>query len=216
MPGLTVHAPEVDDVAVIKAFPLLGMINELLDRRVVAFQRRGQEGVRLTIEVVRQPAAPQLARQARGERQEVVFGRDLVQGSQSPSVYRVDVAAVAGEPEDFLAAFLLIAGQPGEVEHTALGVGRMELRQRNPQLFGEDLLLVPVEPAVAVWPVPFGVQSRVQVEVLAAGHVERELEAVVVQLVAVPVPDGLTVGGLVRREQRAFGLVKVAAKWLRK
>ena len=60
---------------------------------------------------------------------------------------------------------------------------------------------------MAVWPVPFGVQSRVQVEVLAAGHVERELEAVVVQLVAVPVPDGLTVGGLVRREQRAFGLV---------
>ena len=42
MPGLTVHAPEVDDVAVIKAFPLLGMINELLDRRVVAFQRRGK------------------------------------------------------------------------------------------------------------------------------------------------------------------------------
>src|SRR4029453_4277011 len=64
----------------IKAFPLLGMINELLDRRVVAFQRRGQEGVRMTIEVVGQPAAPQLARQARGERQEVVFGRDLVQG----------------------------------------------------------------------------------------------------------------------------------------
>src|SRR4029450_9810104 len=101
MRGLTVHAPEVDDVAVIKAFPLLGMINELLDRRVVAFQRRGQEGVRLPIGVVRQPAAPQLARQARGERQEVVFGRDLVQGSQSPSVYRVDVAAVAGEPETF-------------------------------------------------------------------------------------------------------------------
>jgi hypothetical protein len=40
----------------------------------------------------------------------------------------------------------------------------MELRQRNPQLFGEDLLLAPVEPAVAVWPVPFGVQSRVQVK----------------------------------------------------
>jgi hypothetical protein len=75
MPGLTVHAPEVDDVAVIKAFPLLGMIDELLDRRVVAFQGRGQEGVRMTIEVVWQPAAPQLARQARGKRQEVVFGR---------------------------------------------------------------------------------------------------------------------------------------------
>jgi len=76
----------------------------------------------------------------------------------------------------------------------------MERRERNPQLFGEDFLLVPVEPAVAVWPISFGVQSRVQVEVLAAGHVERELEAVVVQLVAVPVPDGLAVGGLVRRE----------------
>jgi hypothetical protein len=50
------------------------MVDELLDRRVVAFQRRGQEGVGMTIEVVRQPAAPQLARQARGERQEVVFG----------------------------------------------------------------------------------------------------------------------------------------------
>jgi hypothetical protein len=60
---------------------------------------------------------------------------------------------------------------------------------------------------VAVWPVPFSVQSRVQVEVLAAGHVERELEAVLVQFVSVPVPDRLTVRGLVRREQRAFGLV---------
>jgi len=150
MPGLTVHAPEVDDVAVIKAFPLLGMINELLDRHVVAFQRRGQEGVRMTIEVVRQPAAPQLARQARGERQEVVFGRDLVQGSQSPSVYRVDVAAVAGEPEDFSRGVPSHRWAAWSGEHTALGVGRMELRQRHPQLFGEDLLLVPVEPAVAV------------------------------------------------------------------
>jgi hypothetical protein len=147
---------------------------------IVALWPSSVAGVRMTIEVVRQPAAPQLARQARGERQEVVFGRDLVQGSQSPSVYRVDVAALAGEPEDLLAAFLLIAGQPGQVEHAALGVGRMELCQRNPQLFGEDLLLVPVEPAVAVWPVPFGMQSRVQVEVLAAGHVERELDAVLV------------------------------------
>jgi hypothetical protein len=68
MPGLTVHAPEVDDVAVMEAFPLLGMVDELLDRRVVAFQRRGQEGARMMFEVVRQPAAPQLARQARGER----------------------------------------------------------------------------------------------------------------------------------------------------
>ena len=37
MPGLTVQAPEVDDIAVIEAFPLLGMVDELLDRRVVAF-----------------------------------------------------------------------------------------------------------------------------------------------------------------------------------
>jgi hypothetical protein len=50
-----------------------------------------------------------------------------------------------------------------------------------------------VEPVVAVWPVSFGVQLRVQVEVLAAGHVERELEVVVIQLVAVPVPDRLAV-----------------------
>jgi len=34
---MTVHAPEVDDVALIEAFPLLGMVEELLDRRVVAF-----------------------------------------------------------------------------------------------------------------------------------------------------------------------------------
>ena len=102
--SLKVRVPPLEEVV------LPALVDELLDRRVVAFQRRGQEGVRMTIEVVRQPAAPQLARQARGERQEVVFGRDLVQGSQSPSVYRVDVAAVAGEPEDLLAAFLLIAG----------------------------------------------------------------------------------------------------------
>ena len=37
MPGMTVHAPEVDDKAVTKAFPLLGMVDKLLDRRVVAF-----------------------------------------------------------------------------------------------------------------------------------------------------------------------------------
>ena len=124
-----------------------------------------------------------------------------MQRTQPPAVHRVDVAAVAGKPEDLLAALLLIAGQPGEVEHTAIGVGRMELRQRNSQLLGKPFLLVAVQPAMAVWPVPLGVQSRVQVEVLAAGHVQRELKAVVVQHVAVPTPDRLAVRCLVWREQ---------------
>jgi len=77
----------------------------------------------------------------------------------------------------------------------------MELRQRNSQLLGKPFLLVAVQPAMAVWPVPLGVQSRVQVEVLAAGHVQRELKAVVVQHVAVPTPDRLAVRCLVWREQ---------------
>jgi hypothetical protein len=45
-----------------------------------------------------------------------------------------------------------------------------------------------MEPTMAVWPVLLGVQPRVQVAELPAGHVERELERVVLELVAMPMP----------------------------
>lgn len=79
--GRTVAAWEVDDVAVIDAFPLLGMLDELLDRCVVGLQRRGHEGVRLSFQVVPQHAAPQHARRMGWQRKKVVFGRDLMQGT---------------------------------------------------------------------------------------------------------------------------------------
>ena len=59
VPGSAILASKVDDVAVAKAFPLLGMVDELMDRCVVRLQRSGHERIRLSFEVEPKLGAPQ-------------------------------------------------------------------------------------------------------------------------------------------------------------
>lgn len=66
-------------------------------------------------------------------------------------------------------ALAFVARQPREVEHPSLGIRGTKLPKWDPQLLGQQLLLIDMEPAMAMWPVPLGVQPRVYVEVLRAG-----------------------------------------------